>query len=140
MKKSLKVNYLDTINKAHGWLQTVDDHLSDEYSKESLLYRIAYFPDYVKTKALLKVVKTITGTPKFIKSLAKPGRLTENHINNIKEFIKAGKESGLEELEISVSDDIKIGGKADLTPTGIPVNLTLNLGSSGTTTIKAKYK
>ena len=68
------------------------------------------------------------------------GTLSDNDTENIKKIIKAGKESGLDELELTISKNNGVDIGADLDSLGIPINAKFQVGSKGEMTIKVKYK
>jgi len=135
MTKSLKVDYDDTLTKVHNFLQELDR----DAKETSLGFKLLFLPEYLLMRVLGKAAQMVTGSALFIKTLAEPGRITDNHVRNIKEYIKAGKESGLKELEIKMSGDVGIAPGVDLTPAGIPVKVNVKFSSGGTTVIHAKY-
>lgn len=63
-----------------------------------------------------------------------------NDLENIKEIIKAGKENGVDELEIKIAKESGVNIGADLNLIGIPCNAKFKVGAQGETIINIKYK
>ncbi len=64
----------------------------------------------------------------------------ENDLENIKEIIKAGKENGVDELEIKIAKEAGINLGADLNSIGVPCDAQFKVGGQGETIINIKYK
>jgi hypothetical protein len=64
----------------------------------------------------------------------------ENDIENIKEIIKAGKENGVDELEIKIAKESGINIGTNLTSLGVPCDMKFKIGGQGETIINIKYK
>jgi hypothetical protein len=63
-----------------------------------------------------------------------------NDIENLKEIIKAGKENGVDELEIKIAKEAGVNIGTDLNSMGVPCNAQFKVGSQGETIINIKYK
>lgn len=63
-----------------------------------------------------------------------------NDLENIKEIIKAGKENGVDELEIKIAKEAGVNIGTDLNAIGIPCEMKFKVGAQGETIINIKYK
>ena len=63
-----------------------------------------------------------------------------NDLENIKEIIRAGKENGVDELEIKISKEAGVNIGANLPEIGVPCNVNFKVGVQGETVINIKYK
>lgn len=64
-----------------------------------------------------------------------------NALENIKEIIRAGKENGVDELEIKISKEAGVNIGANLPEEiGVPCNVKFKIGTQGETVINIKYK
>ena len=64
----------------------------------------------------------------------------ENDLENIKEIIKAGKENGVDALEIKIAKEAGVNLGADLNSIGVPWDAQFKVGGQGETIINIKYK
>jgi hypothetical protein len=134
----------------------MDNKLTIDYSELKLYYQeyyqsgwkiaIPYYDTYIAYKVfglkalipgyiLYKQAQLI-----FQPFIERLGTLSDNDTENIKKIIKAGKESGLDELELTINKNKGVDIGADLDSLGIPINAKFQVGSQGKMTIKVKYK
>jgi hypothetical protein len=103
--------------------------------KESEIYAIVGLKPLISLYDAYKLIEPLV--KKVIGSL---GTLSESKTENIREIIRAGKENGVDEMNISLSNAAGIDIGADLSPTNIPVNCRFKVTSDNGMVINVKYK
>ena len=98
-----------------------------------MLYRSPYYLIY-------RVANDIVAP--LLKSMIDKGQFGEDDQKNISEIIKAGKEQGVEELNIDCDKNLGIDFDAPIPIGGVPegVKITFKAGSQSKTRINVKYK
>jgi len=95
-----------------------------------------FFERFFETRSTLKYVDPMYWVYRGVKELLSSSQFTKNDSQNIAELIKAGKENGVNEMEITSN---KLTG-LDLKMPNVDADIKVSVGAKNETIIKIKYK